>query len=141
MKRLTSINRKKTTTIEPNFEAQLMSNDDQSHAEIMAPEQKEVPNEEIDNKEITSPVETSTQAPDASSDVPVAPAIASSRKLSNEKALDILQRLDAGVKGSVLAKEYNVDSSTISDIKVGRLYKTVLADYKKSKETAVVTQP
>lgn len=55
------------------------------------------------------------------------------RKLSNDIALQILQMLHDGQKASAIAKMYDVDSSTISDIKVGRLYKHALTQFTKQK--------
>lgn len=53
-----------------------------------------------------------------------------SRKLSFDIAMTILRELRKGTRASALAKLYAVDSSTISDIKVGRLYKKALEAFK-----------
>lgn len=62
------------------------------------------------------------------------------RKLSHQSALDILEALKSGIKGAALAKQYGVDSSTISDIKVGRLYKKALLEFN-AKHAPVVEEP
>lgn len=47
------------------------------------------------------------------------------RKLSNEQALEIIERLDSGELGKDLAKEFDVSGTTISHIKTGKMYEDV----------------
>ena len=90
-----------------------------THEEIMAPEAQSI--EEPKHEEIPASV------PPQQLQNNLFPLY--SRKLSYDTAMTILRELRKGTKGSQLAKIYNVDSSTISDIKVGRLYKKALQDF------------
>lgn len=50
------------------------------------------------------------------------PTISNNRKLTQEQANEIRRLLNKGVKGRVLAKKYNVDPTTISNIKNDKYY-------------------
>lgn len=46
-------------------------------------------------------------------------------KLSNSQVLDIRKKLEQGIQGKKLAKEFNISRMTISNIKLGKKWKSV----------------
>lgn len=46
-------------------------------------------------------------------------------KLNNAQVLSIRSKLDAGIQGKILAKEFNISRMTISNIKLGKQWSSV----------------